>query len=88
MVKRIVLRKQPVIGSNGEIIGEIRIETTDDMINTLLQIADSDIGVKDIASASKSPANIPADRAGKRAKLKKMGYTDADLDVLEREGVI
>jgi hypothetical protein len=88
MTRTIVLRRQVITGSDGKPIGEVRVEITDDMINTLLQIADADIGNKPVDQCSKSPVNIPPDRAGKRAKLKKMGYTDADLDVLEKEGVI
>jgi len=88
MTKTIVLRRQVITGSDGKPIGEVRVEITDDVIKDLLQIADADIGVKDIEHAAKDPRNIPPDRAGKRAKLKKMGYTDFDLDILEREGVI
>ena len=87
-MRKIILRREKVIGSDGIELGEVRVEVTDDAINDLLQIADADIGVKDIEHAAKDPRNIPPDRAGKRAKLKKMGYTDADLDVLEKEGVI
>jgi hypothetical protein len=88
MTKTIVLRRWEIRGSDGKVIGEGRIEVTDDIINMLLQIADADIGNKPIDQCSKSPANVPPDIAGKRTKLKKMGYTDADLDVLEKEGVI
>ncbi|RSN78419.1 hypothetical protein [Candidatus Methanodesulfokora washburnensis] len=88
MTRTIVLRRQIITGPGGEAIGEVRVEVTNDLINELLQVADVDIGNKPIDQCSKSPVNIPPDRAGKRAKLKKMGYTDADLDVLEKEGVI
>ncbi len=89
MGKRIILRRIPVIGSEGKEIGEIRYEVDSDMINTLLQIADADIGAgKSIDQCAKNPAHIPADKAGKRAKLKKFGYDDEMLDVLEKEGVI
>ena len=88
MGRDIVLRKEEVRDSKGNLIATVTYTVNSDMIPVLLSIADADIGVKDIEHAAKDPRNIPPDRAGKRAKLKKMGYTDADLDVLEKEGVI
>jgi hypothetical protein len=87
-MRRIVLRRQKLMTADGRDLGEITLEVTDDDINTLLMINDADIGVKEIKDCRKDPKNVPTDKAGKRAKLKKFGYQDSDLDILEKEGVI
>lgn len=69
--------------------GTMQVSVSDEAISKLLQINDAEIkDTLDITTATKSIANIPITSTLKRAKLKKFGYTDQDIDIIDQAGAL
>ena len=73
-MRKVILEKQDVLDSDGKTIGSLIYWTTDEDI------------VRVLTNDGKDP--IPTTNADKKDKLKKAGWKDEHIAVLEKEGLI
>ena len=90
MGRIIKLREQEVKDPHGNVVGNITVSVDADVVEYLLQtdVSTWKPGV-DVDKLPRGQEHKPKTTAERRGKLKAyFGYTDEDLDVLEKEGVI